>query len=99
MIRRCLQFISIILIAQLLVPIAAVACGPFSLDTIFTFTVHPEYPLENYARGNIGIVQPSYARSYLYVAYYYFQGNKFNPAEQAALVELWRDRQIGRAHV
>ncbi len=92
MIRKCLSFITIILTAQLLVPIAAVACGPFSLDTIFTFTVHPEYPLENYARGNVGIVQPGYARSYLYVAYYYFQGNNFTPEEQAALVELWRDR-------
>ena len=92
MIRSFIQIVSIILITQLLVPIPAAGCGPFSLDTIFTFTVHPEYPLENYARGNLGIVQPSYARSYLYVAYYYFQGNSFTPSEQAALVELWRDR-------
>lgn len=73
-------------------PSTALACGPFSLDTIFSFTVHPEYPLENFARGNIGIVQPSYARSYLYVAYQHLNGNGFTAAEQSALVDLWRDR-------
>ena len=32
----------------------ALACGPFSLEAIFVFTVHPEFPLENFARGNLG---------------------------------------------
>lgn len=68
------------------------ACGPFSLNAVFTFTVHPEYPLEKFARGEIGVVQPSYARSYLYVVYRYFNGGSFNPKEQQALVDLWRDR-------
>src|SRR6185503_7054210 len=77
---------------MLLAPASALACGPFSLDTIFSFSVHPEYPLEDFARGNIGIVQPSYARSYLYVAYRYLDGNGFSAPEQSALVELWGDR-------
>lgn len=68
------------------------ACGPFSIEAVFTFTKHPEYPLEKFAAGEIGIVRPSYARSYLYVAYRYFNGGNFNPAEQQALVDLWRDR-------
>src|SRR6185295_18844880 len=55
-------------------------------------SVHPEYPLEKYAAGNVGIVQPSYARSYLYVAYRYFNGDRFDQNEQKALVELWNDR-------
>ena len=70
----------------------SLGCGPFSLDAVFSFTVHPEYPLEKFAAGNVGIVQPSYARSYLYVAYQYFNGNGFDQTEQPALVELWRDR-------
>ena len=70
----------------------SLGCGPFSLDAVFSFTVHPEYPLEKFAAGNVGIVQPSYARSYLYVAYQYFNGNGFGQTEQPALVELWRDR-------
>ena len=68
------------------------ACGPFSLDAVFSFTVHPEYPLEKFAGGDIGIVQSRYARSYLYVAYRYFKGDGFDQTEQQALVDLWRDR-------
>src|SRR6266550_659997 len=93
MMRRFPGLLAIGLIAILLAgPSTVLACGPFSLDTIFVFTVHPEYPLENFARGNLGMIQPSYARSYLYVAYRYLNGNSFTPAEQNALVELWGDR-------
>ncbi|HBB87302.1 MAG TPA: hypothetical protein DC047_06775 [Blastocatellia bacterium] len=93
MIRRFASLLAIGLIALLLSgPSSALACGPFSLDTIFVFTVHPEYPLENFARGDLGTIQPSYARSYLYVAYRYLNGSSFTPEEQNALVELWRDR-------
>lgn len=70
----------------------ALACGPFTLSAVFTFTVHPEYPLEHFARGDIGVVQPSYARSYLVVAYRHLAGISLNEEEQKAVVELWRDR-------
>src|SRR5882724_736098 len=70
----------------------ALACGPFSLEAIFVFTVHPEYPLLNYARGNLGVLHSSYARSYLYVAYRHLSGIDFNPPEQQALADLWKDR-------
>ena len=70
----------------------SLACGPFTLAAIFTFRVHPEYPLENYAKGNIGVVQPAYARSYLYAAYRQLAGIGFNAQEQEGLVKLWRDR-------
>jgi hypothetical protein len=97
MIRRFAKLLAVGLIAFLLLSPATVsACGPFSLDTIFSFTVHPEYPLENFARGDIGLVQPGYARSYLYVAYRYLNGNSFTAAEQNALVELWHDRLDAR---
>lgn len=81
-----------LLVAILLQSPLSFACGPFTLSSVFTFTVHPEYPLEKFARGEIGIVQPSYARSYLYVAYRYFNGGTFSPTEQQALVDLWKDR-------
>ena len=68
------------------------ACGPFTLSTIFSFTVHPEYPLKDFAKGNLGIVQPTYARSYLVVAYRHLSGAGFQPKEQEALVNLWRER-------
>src|SRR5712691_3411786 len=40
------------------------ACGPFFLDAIFTYVKHPDIPLDKFAQGQIGIVKPSYARSY-----------------------------------
>lgn len=70
----------------------ALACGPFTLEAIFVHTVHPAYPLERFAAGRIGVVQPSYARSYLYTAYRYLSGLSFTPDEQKALVSLWRER-------
>lgn len=85
-------FAMVLLAAILLQAPLAFGCGPFSLDSVFVFTVHPEYPLENFARGEIGVVLPSYARSYLYPAYRYLSGASFNATEQQALVDLWRDR-------
>src|ERR671938_1388117 len=67
-------------------------CGPFTLYAVFTFTGHPEFPLEKFADGKLGILQPTYARSYLYVAYRNLNGMNFSPQEQKALVELWNDR-------
>lgn len=68
------------------------ACGPFAREAIFNYVKHPDFPLESFARGQLGVLQPSYARSYLYVAYRYMNGMSFNQAEQQALSSLWRDR-------
>lgn len=68
------------------------ACGPFAIDAIFVHTVHPGYPMDLFAAGRIGVVQPSYARSYLYVAYRYLSGSTFSAEEQKALTSLWKDR-------
>jgi hypothetical protein len=70
----------------------AYACGPFSLDAIFTYSKHPDYPLEKYAQGELGILQPTYARSYLLVAYRYLNGTRFSPDEKKALLALWNER-------
>ncbi len=89
---RTRRLIAIFLVIILLNASPALACGPFTLEAVFVYTVHPAYPLEKFAGGSIGVVQPSYARSYLYTAYHYLSGLSFTPAEQKALVSLWRDR-------
>jgi hypothetical protein len=81
-----------LLVAILFQSPLAFACGPFTLQAVFSFSFHPEYPLEKFAAGQIGIVRSSYARSYLYVAYRYFNGTAFNQEQQQALVDLWLDR-------
>ena len=67
-------------------------CGPFTMEAVFVFTVHPAYPLSDYARGQIGVIQPGYARSYLYVAYRYLNNAPFRAEEQKALTQLWDER-------
>src|SRR5436190_907689 len=91
---RPLQLLTVllVLICVLLRPLPAVACGPFSLDAVFTSVVHPEFPLEKFARGEIGVVQPTYARSYLVAAYRHLSGIGFSEAEQKQLVTLWQER-------
>jgi hypothetical protein len=89
--RRSIFALTVVAAILLQSPMS-LACGPFTLSSVFTFVAHPEYPLDRYARGEMGVVQPSYARSYLYVAYRYFNGGTFSTAEQEALVELWKDR-------
>ena len=73
-------------------PQRARACGPFSLEAVFTYSKHPDFPLERFARGELGILQPAYARSYLLTAYRHLSGTGANAAEQQALVSLWKDR-------
>jgi hypothetical protein len=77
----------------------ALGCGPFFEQAIFTYTLHPDLPLSGFARGQLGVLQPTYARSYLYVAYRYLRGIGFNEAEQKALLALWDERLNPQADV
>ena len=70
----------------------AFSCGPFLEQAIFIYTVHPDVPLTSYAQGRLGILQPTYARSYLYAAYRYLSGLGFQQEEQEALLSLWHER-------
>jgi hypothetical protein len=87
-----LGLMTALLAAILYMASPASGCGPFFPEATFTFTAHPDFPLARYARGDLGILQPTYARSYLYVAYRYITGNGFTPEERKALLTLWQDR-------
>jgi hypothetical protein len=45
------------------------ACGPFTVDPLFSFTRHADYPLQDYAKGKIGNVPDSYGRMSLLAFY------------------------------
>jgi tetratricopeptide (TPR) repeat protein len=85
----------ILCLGLLLPPQPAFACGPFFPITIFIQSRHPDLPLEKYAAGEIGIVQPSYSTSYLVVAYRHFSGQSFDASEQQQLVALWNHHLNG----
>src|SRR5712691_12179819 len=73
-------------------PQPASSCGPFFTDAIFVFTKHPDFPLDRFAQGQLGVIQPSYARSYLFAAYRNLVGEKLSDGEISALKSLWGDR-------
>src|SRR5262249_17887051 len=88
------RFIVIVLSSALLIclPPRAGACGPYFEEAIFTRPDRPDNPLAHFARGQLGVIRPSYARSYLVVAYRYLSGVPFGPTEQHGAVDLWDER-------
>jgi hypothetical protein len=93
MTRKYLRSLIAVMLAVLLFnSVSALACGPFMIEAVFVHTVHPTYPVERFAGGRVGVLQPTYARSYLYVGYRYLSGSGFTPAEQRALTEFWQAR-------
>src|SRR6185437_14398882 len=88
--RACTLAVILPLITMLgNVPAQACAIGA---EPYFTFSTHPDIPLNNYARGQLGILQPSYARSYLFVAYRYMSNEPLSADEQKTAVALWNKR-------
>jgi hypothetical protein len=72
------------------------ACAPeaFMPYPVFINTLHPDLPIDGYGRGNLGVIQPTFGSTYLYVAYRNLMGPPVRPSEDAA---LWRydERLIG----
>jgi hypothetical protein len=67
------------------------ACS-FDSQPYYTYTSHPDLPLDAYAAGRLGILQPGYARSYLLVAYRYLSGANLSAKEQESIIKLWNER-------
>ncbi len=86
--------VSVLVAAAVVIPILW-ACAPGGPSLAFTWKVHPDLPLNGFARGNLGIIQPTYARSYLVVAYRYMTGSALTRTEQRGALELWDHRLHG----
>ena len=68
------------------------ACGPSELVPIFVFKESSDFPFSDFAAGKIGIVQPTFGRKTLLIAYRYLNGGTFTPDEQEALVRALRGK-------
>lgn len=49
--------------------LAALACGPSFVEPVFALERSPDVPLENFIRGRIGIVKPTWGRKSLFIAF------------------------------
>src|SRR5262249_47344694 len=90
--KRAILLLVLVSFLSMTLPRRAQACGPFFTDAIFVFEEHPEFPLERFARGQIGVLQPSYARSYLVAAYRNLSGQRLSENEVNGLKALWEER-------
>jgi len=81
-----------VLAIPFLLPQSTQACGPFFTDAIFVFSKHPDFPLDKFAGGKLGVVRESWARSYLVIAYRNLAGDPLSDAEAKAIKSLWDDR-------
>ena len=70
------------------------ACGPFTVDPLFSFTKHAPYPLESFINGKVGVVPNSYGRISLFVFYRQLVKLPFSAEEQKQVDEVIK-RRIG----
>ncbi|HEY9682228.1 MAG TPA: hypothetical protein V6C86_11665 [Oculatellaceae cyanobacterium] len=73
-------------------PLKAYSCGPFFDETIFNYQFHPDLPLKFFAGGKLGVLEPSFARSYLLCAYRDLTGKPLTDAEQKSIIKVWESR-------
>src|ERR1043165_5039422 len=91
-ITKSILVLIVISFLAIMLPRQTQACGPFFQDAIFVFEKHPDFPLERFARGQLGVLQPTYARSYLVAAYRNLSGERLSDVEVTALKALWEER-------
>src|SRR6185436_18701987 len=66
----------------------ALACGPFLDFAVFTSAAAPELP--SFVQGQLGIIQPSYARRYLLAAWRTLTRRALTREEQQAYIPQTR---------
>lgn len=87
---------ALILSISFVLPRRTQACGPYFTDAIFVYSKHPDFPLEKFAGGKLGVVTSSWARSYLIAAYRNLAGTPLSGDETKAISSVWDDRLNNR---
>jgi hypothetical protein len=81
------SLVVILIVALVVPPPPAFACGPTFTGPNFFPTTGPEIPYANFARGRLEILQRTYWREPLYIAYRNLSGKPFTAAELNAFSE------------
>ena len=79
-------------------PLKMDACS-IDVEAALTIRTRPDFPVKNYLAGQLGVLQPSYYRMYLVVAYRYLSGAPLTGAEQKLLQEQWEPERKIEAEV
>jgi hypothetical protein len=70
----------------------AQACAPDFFRAVFSYARHPDLPRTEFIDGRLGVLQPTFARSYLVIAYRYLNGIGMNPREREQARDYYKDR-------
>jgi hypothetical protein len=89
---KALVALALIVAVSFILPQRTQACGPFFTDAIFVYSKHPDFPLEGFAAGKLGVVSPNWARSYLVASYRNLAGNRLSESEAKAIKSVWDAR-------
>ncbi len=85
----------LIVLLILAVPLELPGCGPFLPQALFHLSSGPESP-QDFAAGQLGILQTTYERLYQVIAYRYLAGVGLNGEEQKAVLPsappTWTDK-------
>jgi hypothetical protein len=73
----------------------ALACAPDFYRAVFSYVRHPDLPRTGFIDGRLGVLQPTFARSYLVIAYRYLNGIGMNPREREQARDYYKDRETG----
>ncbi len=73
----------------------AKACAPDFFTAVFSFKRHPDLPRGEFIDGRLGVLQPTFARSYLVIAYRYLNGIGMNSREREQARDYYKDRETG----
>ncbi len=71
---------------------SASACGPFYDTAVMSFDDNPDLPLKKFLQGELGVIRPTFAKSYLAVAYRFLSNKPFTTNQIQAVDKLWRVR-------
>ncbi len=81
--RRCAAVLAFVLAAS-----PGFGCGPDWSPTIFFFFNHPDTP-KTFAAGQLGIVLPTFDKTYQVMVYRALMGIKLDAAQVAAVLKEW----------
>lgn len=73
----------------------AMASGMCAPQMVATFSSYPDLPLDAFVSGKLGVLKPTFARSYLVVSYRYLTNNPIDQAGRKAILQLW-DKRLNR---
>ncbi|MFN7996343.1 MAG: hypothetical protein U0Q18_22215 [Bryobacteraceae bacterium] len=90
--KRIILAGAVILVAVAGWPFAK-ACAPDFFRAVFSYVRHPDLPRTEFIEGRLGVLQPTFARSYLVIAYRYLNGIGLSPREREQVRGYYKDRQ------